>query len=192
MDQQGKANFYNVLRAGKLNLTTANVFGMEKVLAYAEEHGYSLQQLKYILATAWWESAGTMHPVKEAYWMSEDWRRHHLRYFPWYGRGLIQTTWENNYHIIGDAIGVDLISNPDALLDWPAALPALFVGMERGLYTSRKVGDYVDLIDESDAEDMREMIEARRVVNGTDHNKDIAKLGLIMERALKAGGYTPA
>lgn len=162
---------------------------MEKVLDYAEEHKVSASKLPYILSTAWWESAATMHPVKEAYWMSEDWRKRNLRYFPWYGRGLIQTTWEKNYKKIGDAIGMDLIAIPDLLLDWPAALKALFIGMEQGLYTGKDLDDFIDDVDESDSEDLREMVNARRIVNGTDKALTIAKNGITFERALKKGKY---
>lgn len=163
--------------------------GMEKLLDYAEANKISALKLPYIISTAWWESAQTMHPVKEAYWMSEDWRKRHLRYYPWYGRGLIQTTWERNYKKVGDAIGVDLIAMPDLLLDWPAALKALFIGMEKGLYTGKDLDDYIDEIDEDDPEDLREMVNARRIVNGTDKALTIGKNGLIFEKALKAGGY---
>lgn len=163
--------------------------GMEKVLNYAEENKTEVSELPYIIATAWWESSATMHPVKEAFWMSEVWRKTHLRYFPWYGRGLVQTTWERNYKKVGDAIGVDLIGMPDLLLDWPAALKALFIGMEQGLYTGKSLDDYIDDIDESDAEDLREMVNARRIVNVQDRALKIGKLGLLFEKALKAGGY---
>ena len=42
--------------------------------------------LAYMLATTFHETARTMLPVREAYWLSEDWRKQHLRYWPWYGR----------------------------------------------------------------------------------------------------------
>jgi DNA polymerase III gamma/tau subunit len=61
--------------------------------------------------------------------------------------------------------------------------------MEQGLYTGKKVSDYIDLVDEDDVEDLREMTQARRVVNLMDQAKTIANLGLKFERALKAGGY---
>lgn len=192
MDAEGKKRFYGVLRAAKLNLTLQSVFGMEKVLAYAEGARVHLQLFKYILATAWWETAGTMHPVKEAYWLSETWRAKHLRYYPWYGRGLIQTTWESNYRKMWEAIGRNDPMEPDAFLTWEVALPALFTGMLEGLYTGREIEDFIDTKDESDAADLEEMRQARRVVNGMDRAKEIARLGLVFERALKAGGYTPA
>ena len=180
--------FFDAIRGG-VNLTTQNVIGFEKVLDYAEARGTPPTHLPYILATAFWETAQTMHPVVEAYWLSEAWRRKNLRYYPWHGRGLIQTTWEDNYRRMGKEIGVDLIADPNLLLDWPAALPALFVGMEKGLYTGKRLGDYIDDKDESDDEDRREFINARRIVNGTDKQVAIANLALTFERGLKAAGY---
>lgn len=180
--------FFSALRP-HVNLTTQNVAGTDRVLTYGEARGTPLHHFAYILATAWWETAQTMHPVVEAYWLSEDWRRRNLRYYPWHGRGLIQTTWEANYRKMGDVIGVDLIADPDKLLQWDCALPALFVGMERGLYTGRDLDDYIDLIDEDDAEDLREFTNARRIVNGSDKQVTIGKLALRFEAALKAAGY---
>jgi hypothetical protein len=181
--------FYAALRP-HLNLTTENVMGMEKVLAFGRARGSQLGDMAYILATAWWETAQTMQPVIEAYWLSEDWRRKNLRYYPWHGRGLIQTTWERNYQVMGNLIGVDLIANPDLLLEWEYALPALFVGMEQGVYTGKKLSDYIDNIDEDDREDLREFANARRIVNGTDKQIAIGELALKFEAALKAVNWS--
>lgn len=183
--------FYDAIR-GSINLTTENVSGFEKVLPYMEARATPINDGAYALATGFWETAQTMQPVKEAYWLSESWRRKNLRYFPWYGRGLIQTTWEDNYRRMGQEIGVDLIANPDLLLQWDYALPAMFVGMEKGLYTGKSFDDYIDDLDESDEEDLREYVAARRIVNGTDKAQAIGKLALTFERGLKAAGYAPA
>lgn len=182
--------FYNALRP-VVNLTTQNVFGCEKHLDYliASKDFYTKPQASYIFATSWWESAQTMHPVKEAYWMSEAWRKKHLRYYPWYGRGLIQTTWEGNYKKVGDLIGVDLISNPDKLLTFECALPALFLGMEKGIYTGKDLNDFIDDVVDPDAKEVQEFINARKIVNGTDKAKEIARIGLIFEHAFTAAGY---
>jgi predicted chitinase len=183
-----KQKFYDSIRPS-LNLTTQNVVGLEKVLDYAIQRKTPINDLAYILATAWWESAQTMHPVVEAYWLSEAWRKKNLRYYPWHGRGLIQTTWEDNYIKMGKEIGVDLTDDPDLLLEWEYALPALFVGMEKGLYTGKDLDVYIDDIDESDAEDLKEYVGARRIVNGTDKATQIGKIALTFEKGLKAGGY---
>lgn len=185
--------FYDTIRP-HVNLTTQNVIGMEKLLDYAEKHFTStIQRLAYIIATAWWESAQTMHPVKEAYWKDEAWRKKNLRYYPWYGRGLVQTTWEDNYRQIAIAMGLPsdtFIKNPDYLLLFEYALPALFVGMEKGVYTSKDIDDYIDELDESDAEDLREFTNARRIVNAMDKASTIGKLALTFEKGLKAAGFT--
>lgn len=185
-----RSAFYNAVRS-KVGLTVQNVQGFEKVLDYAETRASRTNDLAYILATAFWETNQTMHPVVEAYWMSEAWRKKNLRYYPWHGRGLIQTTWEHNYQRMGLEIGVDLTMRPDLLLEWRFALPALFVGMEKGLYTGKKLEDYIDDIDEADAEDLREFKAARRIVNGTDKATTIGELALTFEKGLRAGGYKP-
>lgn len=185
-----KKKYYDYVRT-KANLTTQNVFGMEKVLDYAMPRDLSVNDLSYIIATAWWETAQTMTPVREAYWLSEAWRRKNLRYYPYYGRGLIQITWESNYRRMGEEIGLgdQLVFDPDKALEWDVALPCLFIGMEKGLYTGKKLDDYIDDIDESDSEDLREYKNARRIVNAMDKATTIGELALTFERALKKGGY---
>ena len=183
--------FYDAVR-GEINLTTQNVSGFEKVLEHMEGRGTPINDGAYALATAFWETAQTMQPVREAYWLSEAWRKKNLRYYPWYGRGLIQTTWRDNYRRIAIAMGLPadtFLKNPDLLLEWEYAIPAMFVGMETGLYTGKSFDDYIDDLDESDEEDLREFINARRIVNGTDKARQIGKLALAFDRGLKAADY---
>lgn len=183
--------FYDGIRE-KIPLTVENVSGFDRVLTYAEKMKVALQSTAYILATAYWESDKTMQPVREAYRKDEKWRKKNLRYYPWYGRGLVQTTWEDNYRKVAVAMGLPedtFLKNPDLLLKWEYALPALFVGMKTGLYTGKKLVDYIDDVDESDTEDFREYVNARRIVNGTDKAETIANLALVFEHALTASGY---
>lgn len=187
---EDRAKYYNSLRPN-FNLTTQNVFGMEKVLDYAMPRDLNVNKLSTVIATTWWETAQTMTPVKEAYWLSEAWRKRNLRYYPYYGRGLIQITWKDNYKTMGEELGLGnlFVNHPDKMLEWEYALPSLFVGMEKGLYTGKKLSDYIDEIDESDAEDLREYKNSRRIVNAMDKATTIANLALRIEKALKAGGY---
>lgn len=79
----------------------------------------------------------------------------------YYGRGPVQVTHETNYQKIGDALGVDLLNNPDLLLVEPYASDSVFVGMYRGLYTGVGLRRYID-------EGKTDFWNARRIVNGTD------------------------
>ncbi len=45
------------------------------ILAEGKRCGLLRNQATYVLARAWWESARTMKPVREAFWLSEDWRK---------------------------------------------------------------------------------------------------------------------
>jgi predicted chitinase len=183
-----KSKFFDAIR-DNIKLTTENVQGFDKVLDFGYARNSPRNHLAYIIATAYWESATTMQPVVEANWLSENWRKKNLRYYPWHGRGLIQTTWKDNYIKIGNLIGKDLTKNPDLLLKWEYALPALFVGMEDGLYTGKDLEDYIDLKDESDTEDFEEYKNARRIVNGTDKASKIATIAIQVEQGLTNAGY---
>lgn len=96
------------------------------LVAALEQHGIADQPVQIAaLATVAIETAHTFAPVREAYWLdnwhghdwAEAWRRENFRYWPYYGRGFIQLTWESNYRRYGDAIGIDLVGQPDKALD---------------------------------------------------------------------------
>lgn len=184
-----RKTFYEALRSDLGALTQANVMGFELVLDEAEDRRTPLPYLAYALATAWWESGKTMQPVREAYWLSEAWRKKNLRYYPYYGRGLVQLTWKDNYEKVGKFYDQDFVNNPDAVMDPKTSVNILFDGMENGWFTGKDLDDYIDLVDEDDNEDLREFANARRIVNGTDKQVAIGELGLVFEAALKQAGW---
>jgi hypothetical protein len=94
-----------------------------------------LEQMAAI-ATIAIETASTFAPVREAFWMSEEWRKDNLRYWPHYGRGFIQLTWDYNYRAYGAALGFDLIGNPDLALD-----PFVSAMVLARYFVDRKVAD---------------------------------------------------
>jgi hypothetical protein len=52
------------------------------------------------------------------------------------------------------------------------------------------VSNYVDNVDEEEAEDLREFTEARRTVNGVDKQKKIAEYAMAFKKALHAAWIT--
>jgi len=126
-------------------------------------------QIAYVLATAQWETNQTFKPVKEAYWLSEDWRRQNLRYYRYYGRGYVQLTWEKNYAFYSPLVGVDLVDDPDSALAPRVALFVLVHGFKTGIFTGRKITDYINA-------DKTDFVNARRCINGTDRATEIAKI----------------
>jgi putative chitinase len=93
-----------------------------------------------------------------------------------------------NYLKAGTRLGIDLVGNPDLALDPKVAVQILFVGMIDGWFTGKGLSDYLDGIDESDAEDLREFTNSRRIINGVDKQVEIAKIALKFEAALRAAG----
>jgi hypothetical protein len=133
-----------------------------------------IRWLAYMLATAKWETNATMQPVREAYWLGEDWRRTHLRYYPFYGRGLVQLTWEKNYRRMAMLLGVDLPGHPDLALDLRIAVAIMFEGM---LKADSHIGDFTDLSLEQFFNDTTDdPVGARGIINGTDKAGEIAEI----------------
>lgn len=191
-----RVKFYNTIRASFGPLKQSQVDGLSLVLDEAIRRDTKLDRLAYMMATAWWETNRTMQPVAEAYWVKNAaaWRKKHLRYWPYYGRGLVQLTWASNYarataYFKGHGHAVDFAATPDLMLHMEYAVPTMFVGMEAGWFTDKKLADYLDDIDESDVEDLREFRNARRIINGTDHAAQIGTEALVFEKALRAAAY---
>ena len=127
------------------------------------------RQIAYIFATIAWETNHTMQPVREAYWCSEAWRRKHLRYYPFYGRGLVQLTWRANYEKFGTLLGVDLVTHPDlALYPAYAAFIAVY-GMKHGSFSGKNLDIYFNKSNE-------DWVGARHIINGKDKAHTIASM----------------
>ena len=126
-------------------------------------------QIAYVLATVQWETAQTFKPVREAFWRDEEWRRNNFRYYPYYGRGYVQLTWDTNYRKYGQILGIDLVGDPDRAMDPDVALFILVHGFKTGAFTGRKITDYIHA-------GGADFINARRCINGRDHAHDIARL----------------
>lgn len=152
------------------------------IIAKAKSQNVLRNQLAYILATARWETAHTMKPVREAYWLDESWRRENLRYYPWYGRGYVQLTWEANYKRAGAKLDLDLTSDPDVVMEPGISASVLVIGMLEGWFTGKKLSDYVTL-------QKSDFVGARRIVNGTDKASQIAALARDYDDALREVGY---
>jgi predicted chitinase len=128
-----------------------------------------VDQIAYVLATVEHETAGTFQPVKEAYWKDEAWRQAHLRYYPYYGRGYVQLTWKANYQVYGRKLGLDLVAHPDLAMDPGNARFILIDGFKTGVFTGKKIADYIN-------ENDTDFINARRCINGLDCAQKIAAL----------------
>lgn len=128
-------------------------------------------QAAYVMATASWETNFTMEPVREAYWLSEQWRADNLSYYPWYGRGFVQLTWEENYVRAQNELNLDtmLTDSPDTAMDPEIAKQIIVRGMVDGWFTGKKLSDYITL-------QRSDFVGARRIINGTDSAADIAAL----------------
>lgn len=142
----------------------------------------SAKDVAYILATVYHETAYTMQPIKEGggpnYLRSK-------RYYPWFGRGYVQLTWEANYIKAGKKLGIDLTTDPDVALDPQIAVQILFLGMIEGWFTSKSLSSYITEDDKGYKRNLTEFANARRIINGTDKQVKIAKEAAQFYDALK-------
>lgn len=201
------AAFFDAVRpifGGKL--TTGQVQGISAIVSAWAIYGNSNRnELAYCLATPVIETAWTMQPITE-YGPKSYFNKYNAGTaigkrlgntqtgdgFKYRGRGYVQLTGRDNYARAGKKLGLDLVNNPDLALDPAIAARILIVGMREGWFTSKGLPDFIDDIDESDAEDLREFSNARRIVNGTDRAVEIGQIALKFEAALKLVTNPPA
>lgn len=197
-----EARFFDGVRKLAGTLSPSQVAGFNVLLTEGARRKSETNDLAYKMATTWHETGFTMQPIHE---------RGAVSYFNKYepgtrigntlgnalpgdgyryrGRGYVQLTGRRNYELAKKKIGVDFVGNPDLALVPANAARILFEGMDNGWFTGKADKDYIDSIDELDAEDGREYTNARRVVNGTDKAVTIAAYAIKYEAALRAAGY---
>lgn len=145
-------------------------------------YGLPRKQLAYALASCYWESARTMEPVEEGFYLRDpEAHRKRLRYYPWHGRGLIQLTHESNYIRAGKELGLDLTTDKDTVMEPGVAVKIAVRGMAEGWFTGRKLADYI-------SRDKADYRAARQIVNGRDKDRAIAILAQDYETALAREG----
>jgi putative chitinase len=131
-----------------------------------------------------------MEPVEEAYYLGAkaDAYRRTLRYFPWYGRGYAQCTWETNYRKADVNLGMNgaLIADPSLALKPDVAARILVSGMEEGWFAGKRLDDYLPAHGNAD---VRQFELARHIINGTDKATLIADHALKFQASLEAGGW---
>lgn len=161
------------------------------IIEEGKRQGLLRNHMAYVLSTAYWETARTMKPVKEAFWLTEDWRRKNLRYYPHYGRGYVQLTWLENYRKASQKLGVDFVSNPDLLLVPQHSAAILVLGMKEGWFRGgKKLSDYITL-QRSDYKGARDIIngDQAKVVDGERIDDKLARFAREYEALLLAEGY---
>ncbi len=154
-------------------MTQGQVDGCNAILDEWEKRmpGADERWLAYMLATAKWETAHTMKPIEEyghgaghPYGEPDP-----VTGQTYYGRGYVQLTWKTNYQKMQDMLGEPLVTEPSLALDPAVAADVMFKGMEHGSFTGVGLSRYF-----SDAAD--DPVNARRIINGTDHAADIANI----------------
>jgi putative chitinase len=184
---QDPGEFYDYIRGevGELFpiMRSSQLEGMQRLLK-AGAGKLPAGWMAYLLATVYHETAKTMQPVREGLNVSDAWRKKNLRYYPWYGRGDIQLTWEYNYDKAGKFIGVDLIADPDKALDPGNSARIAVEGMLEGWFTGKKLRDYIP------ADPTRQhFVNARRIINGTDKAELIAGYAVEFYKGLLKGDW---
>lgn len=180
--------FFARVRADFGKLSQPQVDGFSIVTAALK--GWDVTWVAYALATAWHETAHTMQPVKEYGGDKYYWRMYDIdgerpekarelgnekpgdgvRYC---GRGYVQLTGRTNYRKFG------IENAPDDAMKPEVAARIMRDGMERGVFTGKKLSDYLP----------GDYVNARRIINGRDKAEMIAGYARNFERALIAGGW---
>lgn len=160
-------------------MANLNLGDTRLIIDACKHAGLLRNQAAYVLATAFWETARTMKPVRE--YGGEKYLRS-KKYYPYVGMGYVQLTWRENYEKAGKKLGVDFVANPKLLLEAKYAAPILVTGMNEGWFTGKRLDQYITL-------SRSDFTGARRIVNGTDKAAEIAKLARDYDAALQAEGY---
>lgn len=105
-------------------------------------------------------------------------------------RGYVGITGRDNYYRMSQLLGFqpkmsDLVDSPDKAVEPRIAYRILSMGMRDGLFTGRRLSDYLN-------DEQTDYVNARRIVNGTDNARQIAEMARAFEGMLRQAARPPA
>jgi putative chitinase len=191
------AKFFNRYRDAYGRLSQATVNGLELLGRNMEEDPdlKNLQWAAYMLATVKHECADKWMPITE-FGNKQYFNKYEAGTaigkrlgnteagdgYRYRGRGYVQITGRANYARLTKALGLgpteDLVADPDQTLRPLIAYRIMSVGMRTGLFTGKKLSDYIT----AQGCDYR---NARRIINGVDQAGKIADYAKTLEGILR-------
>ena len=159
--------FSNVLQQSQVDGINAILDAWEAKYAEGDD-----RWLAYALATTYHETDQQMQPIEE---YGKGRGMPYGKPDPttgkvYYGRGFVQLTWERNYKTMSDLLGVDFVDHPELALELDNATKIMFIGMIKGLFTGKSLGDYFNNTTD-------DWVNARKIINGLDKAQAIAMYG---------------
>ena len=197
-----RTKFYDALRKSDLfggALSSQQVAGTEGILDAFATHGDGrAKTLAYALATAYYETAYRMAPVRETLADDDASARQRLKDAPYaqpepphghayYGRGPVQLTWKRNYARSSSDAGVDLVRYPDKALDPEIGARILVRGLLDGRWNPDGKG-IAHYLPDMGPDDLK---NARRTVNLLDRWALIAGFYQEFLSAIEQAGGVP-
>lgn len=172
---------------GKLDQNTVIELGII-IDEWEKRNLTDLRKLAYMMATNLGECGRNLKPVREGFRKTDSEarafvKRRGYRYAKvvnghvYYGRGRVQLTWDFNYKKAGEELKVDLLNNPDLALDSTVATQIMFLGMEEGWFTGKKLDNYF-------TKTFSNWNVARKIINGTDRAAEIGGYAQMFYKAL--------
>ena len=192
-----KKSFYDFIRDElfKGSLSTKQFQGIEATFKGCIDNKIcDLRWVAYMMATMYHETAKTMQPIEEygkgkGYDYGKKLKRSRKPYVTpdniYYGRGLVQLTWFENYQYMGKLLGLPLLEHPELLLTMEVSIKVMMEGMTKG---KSSFGDFTGVSLENYFNDSKtDWVNARKIINGLDAAEMIAGYaqkfykGLILE-----------
>lgn len=175
-----KEFFFSEVRTKLLGgkILQLQVDGLNAFLSANELYRVGNKQFAYILATVHHETDKTFQPIEEygkgkGKLYGTNVKQDKTAYFDtkniFYGRGYTQNTWYENYKKLTalNTHGWDFFNKPELLLQVESSIWATFTAMQIGLYTGKKLSDYINV-------QKCDYVNARKIINGLDKAQLIA------------------